>query len=376
VGNAACTPERHSRIMSDLKEKLKRLIETAGALTVADYMALCLFDPEAGYYTTREPFGVDGDFTTAPEVSQMFGELLAVWALSAWNGNGRPTPSMLAEIGPGRGTLMCDMLRTLNKLDTSFVILSRFAMIEASPRLAEIQRTRLGTGKAKPTWYADVDNLPKVPLILIGNELFDAIPVRQFVKTPQGWRERMVALDETGNLAFAIGMSGLDESLLPVDAHAAEDGAIFELAPARTALMDKIAMHISRHGGAALFADYGHLQPGLGDTLQAVRRHEYEGVLESPGQADLTSHVDFAALAQVARAHGLDVTLTTQGDFLLDMGLLQRAGSLGENASEDVRERIRGEVERLAGPTEMGKLFKVMVIAQKGVKLAPYLTAD
>ena len=362
--------------MSDLKERLKRLIETDGALTVADYMALCLFDPEAGYYTTREPFGADGDFTTAPEISQMFGELLAVWALSAWNGLGRPTPSMMAEIGPGRGTLMSDMLRTLNQLDASFVILSRFGMIEASPRLAEIQRTKLGAGKAKPTWFTDIEQLPKIPLILIGNELFDAIPVRQFVKTPQGWRERMVALDEAGDLTFAVGMTGLDAALLPPDASEAEDGAIFELAPARTALMEKIAAHIARHGGAALFADYGHLQTGIGDTLQAVRRHKFDGVLDNPGEADLTSHVDFAALAQVARAHDLEVSLTTQGDFLLAMGLLERAGALGQTASEEVRERIRGEVERLAGPAEMGNLFKVMVIGQKGVQLAPYPTAD
>ena len=358
--------------MSGLKEKLKRLIETGGPISVADYMALCLFDPEDGYYTTREPFGVQGDFTTAPEISQMYGELLAVWALSAWRAASRPVPSMLAEIGPGSGTLMCDMLRTLNRLDPSFVILTRVGMIEASPRLAEIQRGRLSAGKAKPTWFADVASLPKVPLVIVGNELFDAVPVRQFVKTAQGWCERMVGLDGDGELAFAVGGAGIDPALLPPNAAGAPEGAVFEAAPAREALMDEICARIAGKGGAALFVDYGHTQPGLGDTLQAVRRHAYDDVLGHPGEADLTSHVDFSALAAIAEAHGLEARTATQGEFLLGLGLVERAGKLGAAADEETRDRLRGEVERLAGADAMGALFKVICVCGKGMDLPPF----
>lgn len=362
--------------MSDLKERLKRLIASDGAISVADYMAICLFDPESGYYTTSEPFGVSGDFVTAPEISQMFGELIAVWALSAWHQSGKPVPSMLAEIGPGNGTLMADILRTLNQLDPTFVILSRIGMIEASPRLAEKQRQKLGTGKAKPTWFPDVSKLPKVPLILIGNEIFDALPFRQFVKTDSGWRERMVSLDDQGELSFSVGLGSLDQNILPASAETAQEGEIFEVAPSREALMDLVAAHIAKHGGAALFADYGHLQSGVGDTFQAMRAHGYDDLFANPGMADLTSHVDFEALAGVARRHGLDVTLSTQGEFLVGMGLLERAGAMGAPLDQQGRQAIQQDVDRLAGADQMGNLFKVMMIAPKGVPLPPFGTMD
>lgn len=362
--------------MTTLKDRLARLIAASGPITVADYMATCLFDPDAGYYTTREPFGAAGDFTTAPEISQMFGELVAVWAWSAWAALGKPVPSVLAEIGPGRGSLMADMLRTLGRLDPAFVTLARVAMIEASPRLAEIQKVKLASGRAKPTWFADIASLPPLPLVIIGNELFDALPVRQFIKTPQGWCERMVTLDEAGELTFGVGAAGIDPALLPQGAEEAADGAIFEAAPARESLMDEIASRIARHGGAGLFIDYGHVQPGLGDTLQAVRAHAFDEVLANPGAADLTSHVDFAALAEVAHTHGLSARMMTQGQFLLGMGLLERAGALGERADDATRKRLQSEAERLAGPDAMGSLFKVLMIAPQGVSLPPFETAD
>ena len=362
--------------MTDLRQKLTRLIEASGPISVSEYMAACLFDPQDGYYTSREPFGAGGDFITAPEISQMFGELLAVWAWSAWSANGKPVPSILAEIGPGRGTLMADMLRTLGHLDPSFVTLTRVAMIEASPRLTEIQRGKLEAGRARPTWYQDISALPDLPLVIVGNELFDALPVRQFVKTPRGWRERMVALDDRGQLSFAAGMNGLDEALLPADAADAPNGAIVELAPAREALMDMIAARIAKRGGAGIFIDYGHLQPGTGDTLQAMRAHQFDDVLANPGEADLTSHVDFAALAAVARARGLETRLMTQGDFLVGMGLVERAGALGANCDAATRERLEGEVQRLAGPDAMGTLFKVLLVAPKGIALPPAIATD
>lgn len=362
--------------MTALKDRLARLIAANGPISVSEYMAACLFDPQDGYYTAREPFGAEGDFITAPEISQMFGELLAVWTWSAWTANGKPVPSVLAEIGPGRGTLMADMLRTLGHLDPSFVTLTRVAMIEASPRLTEIQRGKLAAGRARPTWYQDISALPALPLVIVGNELFDALPVRQFVRTSQGWRERMVALDGEGRLTFAAGMGGLDPALLPADAADAPEGAIFEAAPAREALMDAIASRIANHGGAGIFIDYGHVQPGIGDTLQAMRGHRFDDALAHPGRADLTSHVDFAALAAVARGRGLETRFMTQGQFLIGMGLLERAGALGANCDAATRERLQGEVERLAAPDAMGTLFKVLTIAPKGIAVPPSVTTD
>ncbi|MFE0014784.1 class I SAM-dependent methyltransferase [Mesorhizobium sp. NPDC059054] len=355
--------------MTQLKRRIIELISTAGPIPTSEYMALCLFDPEAGYYTTREPFGTGGDFITAPEVSQMFGELVAVWLYETWRAVGSPMPVTLAEIGPGRGTLTKDMLRTLERLDPAFVAGASIALIETSPRLREKQRDGLAGSAASVKWHETVASLPGAPLLIVGNELFDAVPIRQFVRTSDGWRERMVGLDENGELAFFAGAASLDPSLLPPDAESAPDGSIVEIAPARSALMQTIADQIAAHGGAGLFFDYGHLQPGVGDTLQALRSHEYEGVLASPGEADLTSHVDFSALATSARIAGLRADFTTQGSFLLGMGLLERAGRLGADADDATRERLSGEVERLAGPQAMGDLFKVLAVAHEDIAL-------
>ena len=351
--------------MTPLAERVARLIEASGPIGVADYMMLCLFDPAYGYYTTREPFGAGGDFTTAPEISQMFGELIGVWTYQTWQSAGKPDPIVIAEIGPGRGTLMKDLLRTLGKLDPSLAHSARFALVETSPRLTEIQKQTLGRAEAQITWRTSIETIPPHPLILVGNELFDALPIRQYVKTPAGWRERVVGLDKNGGLALMAGPGAPDEALLPPDAVTAPEGAIVELAPARTALMETIGHRLAGHGGAALFIDYGHAEPGIGDTLQALRRHEYDDVLAHPGEADLTAHVDFAALAAVARSQGLTTSVTTQGDFLLRMGLLERAGALGASGDETLRDKLRSEVERLAGPGAtggMGELFKVLEI--------------
>lgn len=351
--------------MTPLAERVARLIEASGPIGVADYMMLCLFDPAYGYYTTREPFGAGGDFTTAPEISQMFGELIGVWTYQAWQSAGKPDPIVIAEIGPGRGTLMKDLLRTLGKLDPSLARSARFALVETSPRLTEIQKQTLGNTSARIEWHTSVETIPPHPLILVGNELFDALPIRQYVKTPAGWRERVVGLDKDGGLALMAGPGAPDEALLPPDAVTAPEGAIVELAPARTALMETIGHRLAGHGGAALFIDYGHAEPGIGDTLQALRRHEHDDVLAHPGEADLTAHVDFAPLAAVARLQGLTTSVTTQGDFLLRMGLLERAGALGASGDETLRDKLRSEVERLAGPGAtggMGELFKVLEI--------------
>jgi SAM-dependent MidA family methyltransferase len=348
--------------MTGLKERIAGLIGAVGPIPVSEYMALCLFDPEHGYYTTREPFGAAGDFVTAPEISQMFGELVAVWLYQAWQGAGCPLPVTFAEIGPGRGTLMKDMLRTWSRLDPSLAAAASFTMIETSPRLAGIQKKTLAGQAAKPDWHQTIDTLPRQPLLIVGNELFDAVPIRQFVYVGETWRERMVGLDAGGDLQFFAGAGSVDPLLLPADAADAPQGAIAEVAPARAALMSAVAGRIAGDGGAGLFIDYGHLRPGIGDTLQALRRHRHEDVLASPGKADLTAHVDFAALAQSARGCGLRTELSTQAEFLLGMGLIERAGSLGANADESTRQAISDAVERLAGSDAMGRLFKVMKI--------------
>jgi SAM-dependent MidA family methyltransferase len=362
--------------MTRLKERIVNLIEVLSPISISEYMALCLYDPQDGYYATREPFGRDGDFTTAPEISQMFGELVAIWLHTAWEAIGRPSPATIAEIGPGRGTLMKDTLRTLSKLDPDLVARVDFALIETSERLTEIQKKALeGTG-GHFHWHESVDELPKQPLLIVGNELFDAIPIRQYVKTSAGWRARMVGLDDTRNLVFVAGAGVPDPSLLPPDAADAPDGAVIELAPARIALMQSIAERIAAQSGAGLFIDYGYAKPAVAETLQALRKHRYEDVLASPGEADLTAHVDFSPLAAAAQHAGLDTHFSTQGDFLLRMGLLERAGSLGANADDATRERLSGEVERLAGPGQMGTLFKVLAVAPKGIALPPFARLD
>lgn len=349
--------------MSDpLGDRIAATIRAAGPMSVADYMSACLLDPDHGYYTTGDPFGRDGDFTTAPEVSQMFGELVAARLCSAWREQGRPLPASFAEMGPGRGTLMRDMLRTLRQLDPAFAQGADIIMIEASDRLAAQQKKTLSEMKAAVEWKRHLGELPTQPLFLVANELFDALPIRQYVKTPQGWRERVVALDDNGALTFAAGFGRPDETLLPPDAKDAPPGAIVELAPARAALMEEMAWRIARDGGTAILIDYGYATPSCGDTLQAIRRHAYSNVLAEPGKADLTAHVDFAALAAIARRHGLAVELAEQGEFLLRMGLLERAGRLGAGGDDRLRQRLAQDVERLAGPDQMGRLFKVLIV--------------
>lgn len=355
-----------------LKDRLKRLIATAGPIGVAEYMAACLGDREAGYYTTREPFGRDGDFITAPEVSQMFGELLGIWCISIWDVLGRPDDAVLCEIGPGRGTLMSDMLRTIGRLAPPLLAKARVAMVETSPRLAAMQQEKLKPLCERIEWHENFAAIPQGPLILVSNELFDAIPLRQYVKADGRFVERMVSLDEEGEFRFVSGAGGINPALLPAGHAQAPDGAIFEAAPARTALMQEIAARIAATRGAALAIDYGHLRSGFGDTLQAMLKHAYDDVFAHPGEADLTSHVDFDMLERTARACRCKTGTMTQGEFLLAMGLLDRAGRLGAGRDAAFQDKIREDVERLAAPDRMGNLFKVLAVADTSTRLPPF----
>lgn len=360
--------------MNALAERIRTLIEASGPISVADYMTLCLSDPEAGYYTTRDPFGQGGDFVTAPEISQMFGELVGVWCIGAWTALGRPKAFTLCEIGPGRGTLMADLLRTTGRIAPDFLAAARVRMIETSPRLAARQQETLADAPVMPEWVDRIEAVPGGPLILVANELFDALPIRQYVKHAGSFRERAVGVDDAGGFVFGAGVGMIDPALLPAGHETAAEGTIFEASPARTALMDMIATRIAADRGAALLVDYGHLEPGFGDTLQAVLRHEPDDVFAHPGEADLTSHVDFAALALAARAAGCRAATTTQGQFLLDMGLLERAGRLGAGKDDAVQDKIRADVERLAAPGQMGDLFKVLCVADPATRMPPFIS--
>ena len=352
-----------------LAAKLKRLIEANGPMSIAEYMAHCLGDPEHGYYMTRDPLGAAGDFTTAPEVSQMFGEIVAAWLIDAWRRAGAPSPVRLVELGPGRGTLMADILRVAARVPDFSVALA-VHLVETSPVLREKQAATLSRSGHAPHWHATLGDVPEGPLVLVANEFFDALPIRQFVRLDGMWRERAIGLDEAGRLAFGIGPGRLDRG------PEAPEGAILEVSPARDALAAEIARRVVAFGGAALIIDYGHAETAPGDTLQAMRGHAFADPLAAPGEADLTAHVDFAALARRARAEGAAVHgPITQGEYLLALGLLERAGRLGADKSEAEQEALRAAVERLAGPAQMGTLFKVLAITRPGVAPPPFAPA-
>lgn len=360
-----------------LAEKIKAIISVNGPISVTDYFALCLADPEHGYYKTRDPFGRGGDFVTAPEVSQLFGEMIGVFLVEAWRQHLKPTRSLrIAEIGPGRGTMISDILRTIGQLAPDLYEAATVHLVETSPALRTIQQVTLAPHVGKLAWHESFDEIPPGFLLFVANEFFDAVPVRQFVKTANGFRERMVGIDENGNLAFTAGVTGLDPALLPPGHQAARLGSIAEVAPARVAIMQLLSDRLFDSGGTALIIDYGHLASGLGDTLQAVFKHAFDPPLAHPGEADLTSHVDFQSLAEIARSRSISVNgMTTQGAFLLKLGLLERAGALGRGKTLEQQAEIEAAVERLAGtsPNQMGELFKVMSVSSPDVQIASFI---
>ena len=359
-----------------LAGKIRAIIAVHGPISVTDYFALCLADPEYGYYRTRDPFGRGGDFITAPEVSQLFGEMIGIFLVHAWERHLRPRRNVrIAEIGPGRGTMMADALRVIRKLAPDLYEAATVHLIETSPALRDVQRGTLAAHAEKVAWHESFDELPPGFLLLAANEFFDAVPIRQFVRTSSGFRERLVGLGEDGNLSFVLGAGGIDPALLPPGHPASPPGTIAEIAPARSAIMQMLSDRLFDGGGTALMIDYGHLAPGFGDTLQAVLNHAFDPPLAHPGEADLTSHVDFTALAAVARARSVTVNgMMSQGEFLLKLGLLERAGALGRGKTPAEQETIRIAVERLAGdgPGQMGALFKVMAVSSPAVGLMPF----
>lgn len=352
--------------MSLLNELTAR-IAAHGPITVAQYMSDCLMHPRYGYYATRDPFGSGGDFITAPEISQMFGELIGLSLAQAWINQGRPTPITLAEAGPGRGTLMADLLRATAQVP-GFHEAAEIVLIEASPTLRAIQTEVLGTQSV--SWSDTIDDLPEQPVFFVANEFFDALPIRQFQRDGEKWRERQVGLVD-GRLQFGLGPAQPQPALDPrkVDT---KDGDLVEDCPAAAPFIDTISMRIADHGGAGLIIDYGDWR-SLGDTLQAVKAHQPEDPLNNPGGADLTAHVDFEALAHAARCR--HTKLTPQGVFLERLGITPRAQSLAKNLTGDALDQLIHAHRRLTHPDEMGQLFKVLGLYPEGQKPPPGLDA-
>ncbi len=329
---------------------------------------MCLFDPEHGYYTTRVPIGASGDFTTAPEISQMFGEMLAAWWLATVRQND-VAHIHLVEIGPGRGALMADMLRTLERLDPALRPSLPVHMVEVSPRLTILQKEKLSSCGFSIEWHENLSTLPKAPLGIIANELFDAIPVKPIIKHQGHWYEHAVSRGEGEALRLTAQPISIDPAILPAGHEHQPDGAVFEYAPAREAFMANLADMLANEGGFGLFIDYGHAESAFGDTVQALKNHAYANPLEDAGEADLTSHVDFAALANIARQYGLSACkIIEQGAFLKSLGLQQRVERLF-SSKPDQRETLVTAFERLTAIDQMGSLFKVLGISHPNMTL-------
>lgn len=356
-----------------LRDRLLSRISAAGPMSVADYMRAALYDPDHGYYIAQAPIGAPqktgGDFVTAPEISQMFGELLGLWSVQAWADCGAPQDIIFGELGPGRGVLMQDALWAC-RVAPQFRAAARVHMVEVNPILKTAQMERL-KDVPRVEWKASLQELPAGPSVILANEFLDCMPIRQFVRAPDGWRERLVGAAE-GQLAFGLGAAvKLPQLAVSKDGAAAlakaPEGAVYEFAPELTGFVDALAARLHAAPGRALFVDYGGDGLEFGDTLQALRRHKKCDPLAEPGAADLTAHVDFRALADLATAAGLDVAgPMTQSAFLRALGVEARAQTL-QSANPHRKDEIDKALHRLTAPNQMGELFKVICLSSPGL---------
>lgn len=362
---------------SPLHDEIRKLIASAGPMPVWRYMQMCLTHPRYGYYVSRDPLGREGDFTTAPEVSQMFGELLGLWAASVWRAIGSPPILHLIELGPGRGTMMADALRAIRVLPPLYQALN-IHLVEINPVLREKQKAML-QGARSLTWHDSIDSVPPGPSVILANEYFDVLPIHQVVRHDDGWHERTVEIAADGQLVFGASPDPMPrfDLLLPPLVRAAPVGAVFEWRP--DAEMMKIATRVRNEGGAALVIDYGHLRSDAGDTFQAIARHAFADPLKDPGAADVTAHVDFQALARAAEDVGAKVHgPVTQGDFLKRLGIETRAVTLMAKASAEVSEDVSNALKRLtdSGRGGMGSMFKVLGISDPNIATLVALSDD
>lgn len=338
--------------MPSLSDLIKGHISKYGPMTVQDYWLLALSHPEHGYYIKQDPFGRPGDFITAPEISQMFGEMLGIWVADLWMKMGSPSPFILVECGAGRGTMMEDLLRATERVP-GFHDKLEVHIVETSPALREIQKQKLNGHNV--IWHDDLSTVSShAPMILLANEFLDALPIRQVVNVKGKWHERVIGLQDD-KLAFGFG------SEIPLSTTVdAPDGSVFEYSTARDAVWAQVIERLRKQGGAALVIDYGHAVTGMGDTLQAMRDHKYCDPLEEPGEVDITSHVNFARLADLAE--GLNPRVATQGDFLKRLGIEIRANTLAKNATDDQVLELQAGLKRLIDADQMGDLFKVLSV--------------
>lgn len=347
--------------MNALEEIICAEIEAYGPLSVARFMQLALQHPQHGYYVKGDPLGHKGDFITSPEISQMFGEMVGLWCAEVWRQMGSPPAFALLEVGPGRGTLMQDALQATRKI-SGFHNALQLHLFESNKTLRAIQAERLEP--FAPCFIDDLDSLPSLPLIAVANEFFDAMPIHQYSKTEEGWRERLVGWNGT-RLTWTL---GFEEVLLPLP----DDFLFYEISPQAVSLTKVLAKNLAIYGGAALIVDYGYAQPAGQDTLQAVSGHAFADPLARPGEMDLTAHVDFEALRHAAQKQGANASQTiTQGAFLRAMGIELRAEQLKIKATSTQTHDIQAALQRLTEEAQMGTLFKVLALTGKEIRDVP-----
>jgi SAM-dependent MidA family methyltransferase len=359
--------------LNALETILKEMILESGPIGLDRYMAVALGHPVHGYYRTREAVGSENDFITAPEINQMFGELIGLWCVEVWRLMGEPEAFHVVELGPGRGTLMADALRAA-KVAPDFLDALDVHLVEISAPLRERQRAALEGRGFKVAWHASAGDVPPGPAIFIANEFFDVLPVRHYVHRDGGWRERLIGLDEHGRLSFGVGAA--HETAIAAEG---ETDDILEVGVAASRLMTQLGVRIVTQGGALLAIDYGYSEPATGETLQAVRGHQFVDPLAHPGEADLTAHVNFSALARAARGAGCAVHgPVPQGQFLTRLGIFERASILERAATPAQSASINTALDRLAGEgagfdaaTDMSRLFKAIAVTRREFDAPP-----
>ncbi len=358
---------------SALDEVIADMIAVDGPMPVDRYMALALGHEAHGYYMGRDPFGRAGDFITAPEVSQMFGELIGIWCAAGWQMMDAPAEWNLIELGPGRGTLLADLVRACSVMP-GLRDGMKVHLVEMSPALKTMQAETFKRAGIEATWHERLEDVPDGQSLIIANEFFDALPVSQLQKQSGHWHERVVGLNCENKLVFGLASDAVAPALVPSWAAGAADGEIVEFSPARDAVAREVGRRITQDMGAALIVDYGHTRSAVGDTLQAIRKHQFGDVLAQPGEADITSHVDFEALASAVTADGAKpYGPVTQGDFLIKMGLKEREEMLRARADARQRIRLSKGAQRLVSGNQMGQLFKVLAVTHPDMpKPAPF----
>lgn len=353
-----------------LKTHIIQLITEAGPIPLSTYMAMALSHPTMGYYTSNNPIGRDGDFVTAPEISQIFGELIGIWALQTWLEMGSPTKIQLVELGPGRGTLMNDALR-IAQLNPGFASALSVHLIEISPTLRQAQEAQLANQPFDIQFHQSLDTVPEGAKLVIANEFFDALPIRQFQVQDQQWHERLIGLYQ-GDLAFGLAQESAPASLFPPEVADAKEGEVFELPVTTDQNLTTLCAALAPHPSAALIIDYGYDKTQTGNTFQAIKTHHYTDPLENPGEADLTSHINFDRLISQARAQNITAhQLMTQGDFLTKMGINERLTQLSA-ANPQSAASITTDVARLTASDQMGTLFKVLMLSSHGLATYPF----